>query len=188
MRFLTDFSLMTFSFGRSHEELSVGHWSIFLRECQLLLQPHLVQTEEIQLLQGLFTVVTRAKYRASSSSSMSSADCIQKCQTREATCTWSLCCARGFICIKIYDVFITCAKEKKKKSLVYFSFTMFVILALENSAKSLCLEFFLRWRNLCVLCCMSVYGSCYGRLFCEGGLSESESCGASKGPPSSSCG
>lgn len=65
---------------------------------------------------------------------------------------------------------------------------MFVILALENSAKSLCLEFFLRWRNLCVLCCMSVYGSCYGRLFCEGGLSESESCGASKGPPSSSCG
>lgn len=90
------------------------------RECQLLLQPLLVQIEEIQLLQGLFTVVTRAKYRASSSSSssMSSADCIQKCQTREATCTWSsLCCARGFICIKIYDVFITCAKEKKKKVL-----------------------------------------------------------------------
>lgn len=86
-------------------------------ECQLLLQPLLVQIEEIQLLQGLFTVVTRAKYRASSSSSMSSADCIQKCQTREATCTWSLCCARGFICIKIYDVFITCAKEKKKKVL-----------------------------------------------------------------------
>lgn len=42
---------------------------------------------------------------------------------------------------------------------------MFVILTLENSATSLCLEFFLRWRNLCILCCMSVYGSCYGRLF-----------------------
>lgn len=46
-----------------------------------LLQPDLVQIEELQLLQGLFTVVTRAKY-SSSSSSMSRADCIKKCQTR----------------------------------------------------------------------------------------------------------
>lgn len=64
-----------------------------------LLQPGLVQIEELQLLQGLFTVVTGAKYRSNRSSSMSRADCTQKCQTRgsdaEPTRTRSLCYARG---------------------------------------------------------------------------------------------
>lgn len=71
-----------------------------------------------------------------------SADCVQKCQTgdsdAEPTRTWSLCCTRDFISVKLYKVFMTSAKgEEKKKTCIYFIFTTFFILALENFATSL---------------------------------------------------